>query len=374
MARSITWLLACCVGLAGCPHDFGRAHPDAAQTDAAAVDLPAPDVDMAAAPDSWVQRDIVPAPDAACPLPCVSALPGSYTYADGVALGPNGEVYVAETGASRIKVHVNGTTSVLAGSGLPGFLDGLNDLARFQNPGGVAVDASGAVYVADTNNDRIRKIAGGSVITLAGNGTGAFADGPAGAASFDSPTGIATDSGGAVYVADYFNNRIRLIKNGDVSTFAGDGTKGDTNGPTKTASFDHPTGVAVDSNGVVYVADYYNNLIRKIESGYVTTVAGDGLPGKQDGPAAGARFNAPTGVAVDNNGTVYVADSSNQTIRRIQGGVVDTLAGTGTAGYKNGHANTAMFWQPSGLALDGSGTLLYVADSNNSRIRVIRLK
>ena len=376
MTRVIVPLLAGCLLLAGCPHDFSRARQDAAAPDVASdmgtLDLPAQD---ATVPDARVQLDVVPTPDAACPLPCVTTLPGSYSLAEGVALGVNGEVYVAETDAHRIKVHVNGITKVLAGSGLPGFRDDLNALAaQFDNPMGVAVDASGAVYVADKWNNRIRKIAGGSVITLAGNGTDTFADGPAGAASFWNPSGVTVDSAGTVYVADYFNDRIRAIQNGVVSTFAGDGTLGDTDGPAKTARFYRPIGVIVDGNGVVYVSDCNNHLIREIESGEVTTLAGDGSPGARNGPAAGARFDAPWGIAVDAGGTVYVSDTNNHRIRRIKGGVVDTLAGTGFDGYRDGPASTAWFSYPAGLALDSSGSLLYVADSNNNRIRVIQLK
>lgn len=191
------------------------------------------------------------------------------------------------------------------------------------------MDGSGNVYVADSNNNRIRLVySSGNVTALAGNGIGGYADGsggPDGAAEFSNPTGVAVDTLGDVYVADTGNNRIRRIDaSGSVTTLAGDGTKGFADGiggPNGTAEFDEPSGVAVDTSGNVYVADTENNRIRRIDaSGNVTTVAGSGDVGwliGTGGPGGTAEFSQPHSVVVDASGNVDVADSSNNMIRVI---------------------------------------------------------
>ncbi|MEB3222752.1 MAG: hypothetical protein VKS61_11815 [Candidatus Sericytochromatia bacterium] len=251
--------------------------------------------------------------------------------------------------------------------------------AAFRWPGDVAADASGTVYVADTQNHRIRKVApDGTVSTLAGSGVtgwmgGGHQDGPGATALFKDPLSLAVDASGTVYVADAGNNRIRKVApDGTVSTLAGSGTAGHQNGAGASARFNYPKGVAVDASGTVYVADASNNRVRKVApDGTVSTLAGSGTAGLQNGAGASARFNGPGGVAVDASGTVYVADTYNASIRRVASdGTVSTLAGTNTRGYVDGPAASARFHTPGNLDIDASGTL-YVADGGNQCIRVI---
>jgi sugar lactone lactonase YvrE len=219
----------------------------------------------------------------------------------------------------------------------------------------------------------------GAVTTFAGNGTGGYADGTGTAAQFNSPSGIAVDSHGNVYVSDSFNNRIRKITPaGVVTTVAGTGVAGYHDGSVATAQFYGPQGLAVDASGNIFVADYGNNVIRKITTaGVVSTVAGNTTAGHVDGAAVSvAEFNSPAGIAVDATGNLYVADYNNNMIRKITAaGVVSTIAGTLTAGYINGTTNTttgtyASFNEPSNLVLDASGNI-FVADQGNSAIREI---
>jgi len=320
-----------------------------------------------------------------------AAASAQFSQPAGVAVDSSGNVYVADNGNHRIRKIAEKddgawTVGTIAGSGAEGYQDGAAASAQFNSPIGVAVDSSGNVYVADFGNNRIRKIAekdGGAwtVSTLAGSGAEGYQDGAAALAQFNDPTGVALDSSGNVYVADESNHRIRKITEDDgiwtVSTLAGSGTIGRQDGAAASAWFNFPAGVALDSSGNVYVAEYGNHRIRKIteDDGIWTasTLAGSGTAGHQDGAAASAQFNLPSGVAVDSSGNVYVADNGNSHIRKIteeDGGAwtVSTLAGSGTAGHQNGAAATAQFHTPSGVALDSSGNV-YVADNGNSRIR-----
>ncbi len=299
-----------------------------------------------------------------------------FYYPYGVAVDGSGNVYVADYGNDRIrKITAAGVVTTLAGSGTAGYADGTAAAAQFYNPRDVAVDGSGNVYVADASNQRIRKItAAGVVTTLAGSGTAGFADGTSTAAQFYYPSGVAVDGSGNVYVADALNQRIRKITAaGVVTTLAGSGTAGYADGTGTAAQFRNPTGVAVDGSGNVYVADQSNQRIRKMTAGgVVTTLAGSGMYGYADGTATAARFSNPYGVAVDGSGNVYVGDESNQRIRKITaGGVVTTLAGSGTAGYADATGTAAQFSNPLGVAVDGSGNV-YVADYGNNRIRKIQ--
>ncbi|HXI11483.1 MAG TPA: NHL repeat-containing protein [Thermoanaerobaculia bacterium] len=259
-----------------------------------------------------------------------------------------------------------------------GFEDGTGSAARFSQPFGVATDSSGNVYVADTNNHTIRKITpAGVVTTLAGlAGSSGSADGTGSAARFNGPSGVATDSSGNVYVADFANRTIRKVTpSGAVTTLAGLAESGgSTDGIGSEARFNSPRGVAIDSSGNVYVADTNNYTIRKITpAGAVTTLAGLAFgSGSADGTGSAARFLFPRGVATDSSGNVYVADSDNHTIRKITtAGVVTTLAGlAGNFGSADGTASAARFYDPRGVATDSSGNV-YVADTSNSTIRKI---
>ena len=208
-----------------------------------------------------------------------------------------------------------------AGTGSPSFADGQGTSASFKYPAGLAFDAAGNLYVADSNNHRIRKVTsgGGYVTTLAGSGAPAFADGQGTNAKFFSPFSVAVDGNGNVYVADIDNVRIRKITSaGLVSTLAGSGVRTFADGFGTGASFNNPSGVAVDQSGNVYVADSDNHRIRKITRvGVVTTWAGSGTPALVNGAGTSACFYNPYGIFVDVNGSVYVGDSSNHKIRKI---------------------------------------------------------
>jgi sugar lactone lactonase YvrE len=280
--------------------------------------------------------------------------------------------------ATPVLISNGGVVTTLAGTaGVSGNLNGTGTAALFYQPSSVAVDNAGNVYVADTNNCLIRKISNsGMVTTLAGTGASGAVNGSGTAASFSFPTGIAVDGSGNIYVADTSNYLIRKITSaGLVTTFAGIvGTPGATNGTGTAASFNYPTGIGVDSAGNVYVADYYNCLIRKITAnGVVTTLAGlAGVAGATNATGTAALFYFPTGLAVDGSGNVYVGDWGNCLIREVTSvGVVTTLAGSSTNGSANGTGTAASFSQSAyGLAVDSSGNV-YVADSGNNQVRAI---
>jgi len=296
-----------------------------------------------------------------------------------VAVDSSGNVYVADTGNSTIrKITPAGVVTTFAGTARQsGSADGTGAAASFGFPMGVAVDSSGNVYVADTSNLTIRKITpAGVVTTLAGTaGQSGSTDGTGADARFKGPVGVAVDSSGNVYVADTSNLTIRKITPaGVVTTLAGTaGQSGSADGTGAAASFAFPMGVAVDSSGNVYVADFDAATIRKITAaGVVTTLAGTaGQFGSTDGTGTAARFDLPFGVAVDSSGNVYVSNSFS-TIRKItSAGVVTTFAGTrGQSGSTDGNGTAARFNSPNGVAVDSSG-YIYVADTNNSTVRKI---
>jgi sugar lactone lactonase YvrE len=299
----------------------------------------------------------------------------SFVAPVGLAVDSAGNVYVADYGNDEIrKITATGVVTTLAGSGGQGNADGTGSAASFYYPESVAVDSAGNVYVADYGNDEIRKITPADLVTtLAGSGEKGDTDGSAAAATFNGPEGVAVDTGGNVYVADFGNDAIRKVTPaGVVTTLAGLGTPGNADGTGSAASFNGPEGVAVDSAGNVYVADYGNNEIRKISSaGVVTTLAGSGAQGKADGTGSAASFNGPEGVAVDSAGNVYVADSGNNEIRKISSaGVVTTLAGSGAQGNADGIGRGASFDGPEGVAVDSAGNV-YVGDEFNNEIRKI---
>jgi kumamolisin len=296
-----------------------------------------------------------------------------FNYPSGLAVDGSGNVYVADYSNNQIReISPGGTVTTPYGAvnGGQGSTNGAGNSARFNNPNGVAIDPFGNIYVADTGNNLIRKISGGTVSTFA-------------SAGFNSPEGIATDSSGNVYVADTGNNIIREITPGGVvSVLAGqNGTAGYQDGnATSTAEFNAPASVAVDSNGNVYVADFGNSCVREISGGNVTTVAGQGgQAGYLDGLGTNSLFNAPTGVCVDGSNNVYITDAlvppigsntgGNDLVRKLSTtGVVSTLAGNpGAVGTSNGVGTAAEFYSVQAIAY-GNGTF-YVADTYNQDVR-----
>jgi serine/threonine-protein kinase len=301
----------------------------------------------------------------------------SFYYPTGVVVDANGNLYVADTNNFEIrKITAAGVVTTLAGSTTPGSTDGIGAAASFNYPTDVALNASGTtLYVADSYNNMIRTInlATGMVSTFAGSTTAGFADGTGSAASFHFPKGVKLDANGNLYIADFNNNAIRKITpSGVVTTLAGSGIAGSADGTGAAATFNHPKGIAVDANGNVYVGDVDNNEIRKVTSaGVVTTLAGTTTPGSADGIGAAASFKLPKGVTLYGDNTLYVADGNNE-IRKINltTRMVTTLAGSTTPGSTDGPALSASFNNPVGIATDAAGNI-YVGDTDNHEYRKI---
>jgi len=303
-----------------------------------------------------------------------TALEAQFRNPEGVAIDAQGNIIVADRQNNVIrKISTTGEVTTIAGDGTAGYADGQGTAAKFSLPWKVAIDKQGNIIVADRDNFKIRKITpGGMVSTLAGS-TAGYADGAGAAAKFMQPLDVVADDQGNVYVADNTGHRIRKVTPaGVVTTLAGDGTAGYQDGTGTGAKLRNPSGLTLDKEGNIIVADRLNNRIRKITpAGVVTTVAGSGTSGLVDGDAATARFADPYGVAVDAEGNILVADLTNARIRQITpAGQVSTLAGS-SAGFADGLSNNARFSSPSDLEAGADGKI-YVADLNNHRIRVIK--
>jgi sugar lactone lactonase YvrE len=312
--------------------------------------------------------------DPASAVPVVSTLAGNgasgfhngngtnamFANPTGLAVDSNGYVYVADRSNNMIrKISPGGDVTTIAGDGSESFQDGNGTNAKFSDPSCVALDAAGNVYVTDTFNQRIRKIdLNGEVTTIASGG-------------FHYPVGIAVNPAGTIiYIGDEGNHKIKKISGGQVTILAGssEGFRDDTGTDAK---FDYPDGVALDSAGNVYVADIFNNKIRMVTpQGVVSTFAGSSY-GYLDDIGINAKFRIPAGVAIDSDNNVYVGDSDNNRVRKITpDGTVSTLAGTGASGYNDGDASSAVFKRPIGVAVDLQGNV-YVADEQGHRIRKI---
>ncbi len=302
----------------------------------------------------------------------------------GLVVDRTGNVYIGDTYSNRIrKVALDGTISTFAGNGDYGYIgDGLLATdTRLWYPQGIAVDEAGNLYIADTYNYRIRKVTlDGIITTVAGGGSLGLGDnGPATAAGLNLPFGIAVDAQGNIYIADTGNNRIRKVApDGLITTIAGTGNAGygGDNGPAVSAELNAPRGVAVGKSGVVYVADTGNFRIRAINlDGMIVTIAGNGSTGYSGdgGLGSAAQLSTPSGIAVGTFGEVYIADADNNRIRKLTpDGLITTVAGTGVQGYggDGGEATAAQLFSPCGVAVDSFGHL-YIADYGNNRIRLV---
>lgn len=303
-----------------------------------------------------------------------SATDAEFRNPEGIAIDAQGNLIIADRQNHTIrKISTTGNVITIAGDGTAGYADGAAATARFSSPWKVAVDNQGNIIVADRDNFKIRKITPAGVVSTLAGSTAGFADGTGAAAKFMQPLDVVADDQGNVYVADNTSHRIRKVTPaGVVTTLAGDGTAGYQDGAGTAARFKNPSGLTLDLDGNIIVADRLNNRIRKITpAGVVTTVAGSGASGLLEGDALTAKFADPYGVAVDANGNILVAELTNARVRQITpGGQVSTLAGS-SAGFADGLSNTAKFNQPTDLAVGSTGKI-YVAEVTNHRIRMIR--
>lgn len=292
-----------------------------------------------------------------------TALRARFSEPFGIVAAPDGTILVADAGSAHLirRISPIGDVSTVAG-GARGFADGAGARAAFSTPSGLALARDGSLYVADTGNHAIRRITpDGVVSTLAGDGTPGYADGPPPDARFNGPIGIAAAPDGRVIVTDTYNDRIRVIEaDGTVRTLAGSGRPGADDGVADEASFDTPTGLAVDARGMLYVADTGNGIVRVVDrDGRVTTPPW----------AHGAGFFHPLGIAVGSDGELYVADEGGRIVAINSDGGIRTLAGA-DVGFRDGAGAAARFRNPSGIAMVRPGHLV-IADTTNALVRQV---
>lgn len=293
----------------------------------------------------------------------------------GICMGSGGVFYVVDQSNSRIrKIDSLGNVTTIAGNSSPGHIDGQGQSAKFYFPSDICIDFLGNLFITDTYNQCVRKIdTSGYVTTIAGNGVGGYTDGIGLSAQFKSPTGICVDKVGNIYVADTWNNCIRKINTaGVVSTFAGSVASGFLDGPAATSKFNQPSGICIDSLGNLYIVDQNNCSIRKIDTNsIVTTISGGPYCGFMDGPASNALFYFPERICCNQYGNLFVSDAYNYKIREIDtNGNVKTIAGSGVNGFANGIASKSKFDGSKGICIDLSGNI-YIADYSNNLIRKI---
>jgi sugar lactone lactonase YvrE len=298
----------------------------------------------------------------------------------GVAVNGNNNLFIADTFNNRVRQFKSpGAITTVAGSGLRDFCGdrGPASSACLNVPEAVAVDGDGNLFIADTFNNRVRKVsASGIITTVAGNGTADFCcdNGAATSACLNFPRGVVTDDKGNLFIADTFNHRVRRVAKGIITTVAGNGSPafcGD-NGAAISACLQFPVAVVIDTDGSLFVTDLGNQRIRKIHRGTITTVAGNGAIGfcGDGGQATSACLSSPVGIAVDTGGNLFIADTNNHRIRQVDiSGKIYTVAGNGTPGFcgDGGPAISACLNGPTGVALDNND--LFIADQQNSRIR-----
>lgn len=298
-----------------------------------------------------------------------------------VALDSGGNLYIADPGTQRVRRVAAGKIATFAGSGNGGYDRDLvaADSASLYEPMGVATGTAGELLIADTYNHRVRRVSGGLIATFAGTGeSGTGSEGlPPLQTQLRGPRGLCTDAAGTVYIVDTANHRVlRARLNGVVETAAGNGAPGDAGdgGPARLAQLNQPTACAVDSAGNLYVADTFSHRIRKVNpAGVIRTVAGTGQAASalDEVPATVSPLNEPSGVAVDGNGNLFIADTANNRIRLVTpDGMIHTVAGQGLPGFSGdgGPATAARIDTPLGLTVDGAGDV-YFADSQNNRVR-----
>ncbi len=297
---------------------------------------------------------------------------------DGMAVDGAGSLYIADSCQQRVRKVTAGILTTFAGTGTAGFSGdgGPASNATLSSPMGVAADGAGNVYIADRDNRRVRKVTGGTISTFAGNGSSSASGdgGSATAAGIGCAAAVAVDTGGNVFVVDSCNNLVRKVAAGVITAFAGSGGfnfSGD-GGPATAAGL-CPAGAAADSAGNVFIADECNNRVREVQGGIINTVAGNGSGtySGDGGPAANASLSFPTGSAVDAAGNLYFADQVNAVVRKVTGGIIATVAGNGNYAFSGdgGPAlNSAM--NPSAVVVDGTGNL-YIADQGNNRVRKV---
>ncbi|WP_293875489.1 T9SS type A sorting domain-containing protein [Flavobacterium sp.] len=305
-----------------------------------------------------------------------NGIAASFNLPTVVTIDSFGNIFVVDRSNHKIrKITPARDVTTFAGSGSIGSADGIGTAASFKYPDGAVFDSQNNLFVSDQSNHKIRKITpDGTVSTFAGTGLIGSADGIGILASFYYPAGMTVDAVDNLYVADYGNNKIRKITpNGTVTTFAGTGIAGSADGTVLTAQFNGATGVCIDPLGSIFVADYYSNKIRKISTiGDVTTIAGTGTIGSTDGIGTSASFYYPAIVAIDLNNNLFITDEENHKIRKITpDGMVSTYAGTGVIGATDGLATVAQFNSATGVAIDHSNTV-FVCDYGNNKIRKIK--
>ena len=291
-------------------------------------------------------------------------------FPTGLAVDSAGNLYIPDF--ARVRKVSKGVITTVSGNGTQGFSgdNGPAASAQLTAVTSVALDSAGNLLIADAQ--RVREISNGVITTVAGGGASQGDNGPATNAGLIGPNSVGADSVGNFYIAD--GNLIRKISNGVITTVAGGGSSTSDNGPATGAQLTSNDGIAVDSAGNLYIAEQPRNRIRRVSNGTISTVAGNGTQGfsGDNGPATSAQLNAPSNVAVDSAGNIYMADKFNNRIRKVVNGVITTVAGNGTAGFggDNGLATSAVLSGPAGLTVDATGRV-YFADTGNNRIRVL---